>query len=125
MLEEAGLYGLREPWRDYAALRKLWNMIGGTRDERRQKMCEALRNGIDQACASGQGLETVLFWAQITIERPGPGWDFETDESSIHARGSRIHHDLFAVVCHNWHASTAQATGCRRAPYDRECKSKT
>ena len=73
MLEDAGVYYQREPQRDDGALRKLWNLIPGSRDERREIMREALRTGIDQAEASGQGIETVLFWAEMAIEHPGIG----------------------------------------------------
>jgi hypothetical protein len=74
LLRDAGLYGHRDPRRDDGALRKLWNMIGGSSDERHQKMREALLNGIDQAEARGDGIETALFWAEMSIEQPEVIW---------------------------------------------------
>jgi hypothetical protein len=67
LLESSGFYGLREIQRDNGALQKLWNMAGGTTDERADKVREALMNGIDQAGANGQGIETVMFWAEMTM----------------------------------------------------------
>jgi hypothetical protein len=72
-IEAAGFDGFRDPRRDNGALRKLWNLVSGSTNERRLKVVEALEYGIGEA-HDGQ-VETMFFWAEREIRRMNGEWD--------------------------------------------------